>query len=177
MRKFVLAISVLALSATTALAQQQSDMPPYTPDPGPRQGDWEAFIGGSGGSRDKFDSNVFGVTGSIGYYALQWLPISLRQGYDAAFGDDVDDQHRLSTSIGVDLQAPLGRFQPFIGGFVGGQYGWDTNSSGFAGPEAGIKYYVNESTFLSGLFQYQFLFDESWDDGNALYTIGFGFNF
>jgi hypothetical protein len=161
----------------TQVSGPQGDVPPYTPEVGPRQGDWEAFIGGSGTSIDKFDRNAIGVNGSIGYYALKWLPVSLRQSFLAAFGSQVNDNFQYSTTGAVDLQAPLGRFQPFIGGFGG--YGYGANYSWLTGPEAGIKFYVNESTFILGIFQYGLIADKNfeWDDGIAVYSVGAGFNF
>jgi hypothetical protein len=164
-------------SAAPSYGKAQSDIPPYTPEVGPRQGDWETFVGGSGTSTSKFKDNTAGAVGSIGYYALKWLPISLRQSFAATFGDKVNNRFSYSTTGAIDLQAPLGRFQPFIGGFGGYSYGHQ--SSWLGGGEAGIKYFVNESTFLEGLFQYGWLSDKNmdWDNGVGFYTIGAGFNF
>ena len=166
-----------ATAPTYQPTSSQSNVPPYTAEVGPRKGDWEAFIGGSGASTNEFDNNALGVNGSIGYYVLKWLPLSLRQSFAANFGGDVNDNFQYSTTGAIDLQAPLGRFQPFIGGFGG--YGYGSNYSWVTGPEAGIKYYVNESTFLQGLFQYGLIADKNfeWNDGVAVYSIGFGFNF
>ena len=158
-------------------AAPQRDVPPYTAEVGPRQGDWEGFIGGTGTSNGEFNDNALGVTGSIGYYVLKWLPLSLRQSFAANFGGDVNDNFQYSTTGAIDLQAPLGRFQPFIGGFGG--YGYGANYSWLTGPEAGIKFYVNESTFILGIFQYGLIADKNfeWDDGVAVYSIGMGINF
>ena len=95
MKKVLLGVSMLALSASAAFAQGQSqgDIPPYTAEIGPRQGDWEAFVGGTGTSNGEFNDNAMGVTGSIGYYALKWLPVSLRQSYVSRFGSRVNDRH------------------------------------------------------------------------------------
>lgn len=179
MRKVLLGASLLVLSATAAFAQGQSqgDVPPYTAEIGPRQGDWEGFVGGTGTSNGEFNDNALGVTGSIGYYVLKWLPVGINQSYVTRFGSRVEDNHDFSTTASVDFQAPLGRWQPFIGGFAGYSYG-DQNS-GLAGPEGGIKVYVNESTFIKGLMQYGWLFDKTfdWDNARAVYTIGMGFNF
>jgi hypothetical protein len=162
---------------STQATSPQRDVPPYTAEVGPRQGDWEAFIGGSGISSEKFDRNAIGATGSIGYYVLKWLPLSLRQSFLADFGKHVNDNFQYATTGAIDFQAPLGRFQPFIGGFGG--YGYGANYSWLTGPEAGIKFYVNESTFLQGLFQYGLIADKDFevDDGIATYSIGIGFNF
>ena len=179
MKKVLLGISLLALSTSAAFAQSQSqgDIPPYTAEIGPRQGDWEAFVGGVGSSNGEFNDNTLGVTGSIGYYALKWLPVSVRQSYVTQLGSRVNDQHRFATTVGADFQAPLGRWQPFLGGVLGYEYG-DSNS-GLAGPEGGLKYYVNESTFIEGRMRYGWLFDKTfdWDNARAVYTIGAGWNF
>ncbi len=221
MKKVILGVSLLALSASTALAQGQTtgpttmpppsrtgttttqpapaspptaaptrekygqtsasypqrDVPPYTAEVGPRQGDWEGFLGGTGSSNGEFNDNTMGVTGSVGYYVLKWLPVRLNQSYITTWGSRVNDQHRFTTTAAADFQAPLGRFQPFLGGFGG--YAWGDQNSGLAGPEGGIKFYVNESTFIQGLMQYGFLFDKTfdWDNGRAVYTIGLGWNF
>lgn len=161
----------------TSASHPQRDVPPYTAEIGPRKGDWEGFIGGSGTSNGEFNDNQIGVFGSIGYYVLEFMPVSLRQSYLTTFGSRVNDQHRFATTGAVDFQAPLGRFQPFLGGFAG--YGYGDQNSALAGPEGGIKFYVNESTFIQGLMQYGFLFDKTfdWDNGRAVYTIGVGWNF
>ena len=164
-------------TSTQTTSGPQSNVPPYTAEVGPRKGDWEAFIGGSGTSAEKFDSNAIGVDGSIGYYVLKFLPVSLRQSFLADFGKHVNDNFQYSTTGAIDLQAPLGRFQPFIGGFGG--YGYGANYSWLTGPEAGIKFYVNESTFVQGLFQYGLIADKNFevDNGVAVYSTGIGFNF
>ncbi len=162
---------------STQATSPQRDVPPYTAEVGPRQGDWEAFIGGSGTSSNKFDNNTLGATGSIGYYVLKFLPVRLQQQFAADFGKHVNDRFQYATTGAIDLQAPLGRFQPFVGGFGG--YGYGFRHSWLVGPEGGIKFYVNESTFLQGLFQYGLVADKDYDvkDGRATYSIGIGFNF
>jgi hypothetical protein len=162
----------------TAASRAQRDVPPYTAEVGPRQGDWEGFIGGSGSSSSgEFNDNNLGVSASIGYYVFNWMPVSLRQAVATRFGSAVEDEWDFATTGAIDFQAPLGRFQPFIGVFGGYSYG-DQNSA-LAGPEGGIKFYVNESTFIQGLMQYGWLLDKSFesDEGRAVYTIGMGFNF
>jgi hypothetical protein len=166
-----------AAAPKTAVSGPQRDVPPYTAEVGPRRGDWEGFIGGSGTSNGEFNDNAMGVTGSIGYYVLSWMPVSLRQSYVARFGSKVNDRHDFATTGAIDFQGPFGRFQPFLGGFGGYSYGHQ--SSPILGPEGGIKFYVNESTFIQGLMQYGWLTDKTleWDNGRAVYTIGLGWNF
>ena len=50
-----------------------------------------------------------------------------------------------------------------------------------AGPEGGVKYFVNNTTFIFGSVQYQFFFEDdddaedSFDDGQWVYALGIGF--
>lgn len=175
MRRLLMGVSLVALTGSWALAD--STMPPYTAEWGPRKGDWEATLGGSGGSTDKWDRNVFGLSGAVQYYALKWLPVGVRQSITSDFGDKVEDSFSGASRVAIDFQAPLGRFQPFIGVLGGYQYGDGVEDDWIYGPEAGIKFFVNESTFLYGEGEYQLVGKNDWDEGNALYSFGFGLNF
>ncbi|MGH8593887.1 MAG: hypothetical protein ACREV3_08530, partial [Gammaproteobacteria bacterium] len=66
MKSLLFAFPVFALS--TAAMAESAGMPPYTLDPGPHAGTWEATLTGTGQSDTEFDSPNFGVTGSIGHY-------------------------------------------------------------------------------------------------------------
>lgn len=52
-----------------------------------------------------------------------------------------------------------------------------------AGPEAGIKYFVNDTTFINLGVEYEFVFedadkaDDAFDDGRFVYLLGIGFRF
>lgn len=192
MRQLTYALPILALASAPALAQDATDygttaapeatasegvqIPPYDPVRGPRAGSWEATLSGSGASLDQFDGNSFGVGASLGYYITPWLPVGVRQNVVKVFGDNVSDNWAGFTSAFIDFQAPLGAFQPFLGLLVGAQYG-DVDNKLIYGPEGGVKYWVNESTFLFGLFEWQAQQGEAFDNGNATYSIGFGLNF
>ena len=64
---------------------------------------------------------------------------------------------------------------------LGVLYGDNVKEQFIAGPEAGIKHFLNESTFLYLNAEYQFLFKDahqannSLDDGRFVYAIGMGF--
>jgi hypothetical protein len=51
-------------------------------------------------------------------------------------------------------QLDLGKWQPYAGMNVGAFYGASVNDDASFGPEVGIKYYVNETTFLYGNMAY-----------------------
>lgn len=175
MRRLLMGVSLAVLTGSWALAD--STMPPYTAEWGPRKGDWEATLGGSGGSTNEFNRNVFSIDGGISYYALKWLTLGLRQSFATDFGDDVEDQFAYATRAAIDFQAPLGRFQPYLGFSGGYQYGDGAKDDYIYGPEAGIKFFVNESTFLYAGGAYFLVGSQDWQDGNALYQFGFGVDF
>lgn len=192
MKQLAYALPIAALACSPALAQQYPDdrtgadtsvasgiqIPPYEPTRGPRAGSWEATLAGSGVSTDEFDNNNFGITGSLGYYVTSFMPVGVRQTANLNFGEGVvgDDFIGITRAF-VDFQAPLGAFQPYIGGFVGAQYGQGIDDDLIFGPEAGIKYWVNESTFMFGHGEWQVVEGEAFDNGNVVYAFGFGLNF
>jgi hypothetical protein len=192
MKQVAYALPIVALAWSPALAQQDPEyrtttdtsaaggiqIPPYEPERGPRAGSWEAALAGSGTSSDEFDNNNFGITGSLGYYVTSWMPVGVRQTANLSFGDDVvGDDYIGITRAFVDFQAPLGAFQPYIGGIIGAQYGKGIDDKPIYGPEAGLKYWVNESTFLFAQGEWQVVHGEAFKNANAVYAFGFGLNF
>jgi hypothetical protein len=45
------------------------------------------------------------------------------------------------------------------------------------GPEAGVKYFINQTTFVSLLVQYQFSFRDAFNEGMFIYGLGLGVRF
>ena len=192
MKQLAYALPIAALTCAPALAQQAPEyrttttpdattqegvqIPPYEPERGPRAGSWEATFGGIGASLDQFDNNRVGAGASLGYYITPWLPVGVRQSVFWEWGSDLTDSSAGISRAFIDFQAPLGAFQPFIGGIIGAQYGKNVDEKLIYGPEGGIKYWLNESTFMYGLFEWHAQEGEAFDNGNAVYTIGFGLN-
>lgn len=174
MRKILMALPLAALS-TFAFAQSGDDAP-YTADPGPRAGTREATLTGSGLSDDDFDNSDFGVTGSYGYYFSKNFVMTFKQGLQLSSENDstiVDGRSVLQAAYQWDFD----RWQPYLGMNVGGIYGAGVNDEAIFGPEAGIKYFVNESTFLFGNIAYEMPVDECCKDGIVPYSVGVGFDF
>lgn len=171
-----LPLALLTASLCFSATAEQNLSSPYTSDPGPRAGDWEATLTGSGRSDDEFDSNNLGVSGSIGYFATKnWL-FSLKQSLTTT---DIGNSNLISgrSVFQAAYQFDLGRLQPYIGMNVGAYYGAGIEDDAAIGPELGIKYYVNESTFLYGNMAYEVPIDDCCKDGFVPYAIGVGFNF
>lgn len=174
MMKLFFALSGLALS-TVAMAQS-TGMPPYTPDPGPVAGNWETTLSGAGLSDDEFDNTAFAFAGSIGYYLTKNIPLTFRQ--TVTYGE-VDNSGRVNgrSVFQAAYQWDLARWQPYLGLNLGGIYGPSFVDDGLWGPEGGLKYFVNESTFIFGSVSYEMLISECCKDGIIPYSLGIGFDF
>jgi len=174
MTKLPIALSLLALSSVAAA--EPDTAAPYTPDPGPHKGNWEATLTGTGLSSDDFDSSNFGMTASLGYYMSENVIFTLKQGVQL---DDNDDATLAAgrTILQAAYQWDRGKWQPYIGMNVGGVYGGAVDNEAVAGPEIGLKYFVNESTFVFGNIGYEVPVDECCGDGVVPYSVGIGFDF
>ena len=160
---WVSVVAVLALLPTVANAQFQ-------------QGDWELTLSGSGLSSDDFESTSLAANGSIGYFFTDQLEGAIRQNVTYVNVEDDGDDFAGSTAVGVDFHFDLDRWQPFVGAFIGYRYGDAVEDDWFATPEGGLKYFVNNTTFIFGSVGYQFGFDSDDDlDDLWVYALGIGF--
>jgi hypothetical protein len=170
LRKGIL-IAALCLLPATAQAQDVENP-------------WELTLGGGGVNSEDFDGFAFRVDASLGYYFNETWEVSIRQNlvYEDFTGSSLDG----ATRVALDVHFPLGdrsQWVPFVGAQIGYVYGDGSNDTFMAGPEAGVKYYVNSTTFVYGMVEYQFFFDsgdeadDAADDGQFLYTLGIGFRF
>jgi hypothetical protein len=150
---------------------------------GPEAGEWELTLGGSGVNDKDFRAGAFALNGSIGYYITRPLEISVRQGLTFADSEVTDSVWNGSTRLALDYHFDLGRFRPFIGVNGGGIYGDSVEESFIAGLGAGVKHYVLEKTFIFAAMEYNWIFeeaegvDDSFEDGQFVYSLGIGFNF
>ena len=166
LRKLMVVAALALLPAAAAQAQFQA-------------GDWALTLSGQGSHGPDLDGTAFGVNADIGYFFTKELEVSLRQtiGYsDLVQGTAWNG----STRLAVDYNWDMGRWVPYIGANIGYVYG-DVNDTWIAGPEAGVKFFVNSTTFIQLGVEYQFFFDqgddasEAFSDGQFLYSLGIGF--
>lgn len=177
--KTTLGICLLAALPMAASAQSA--------DFGPRKGDQEFSISGTGSSDRSFNSASFGATGDLGWYLQDHLVAGVRQSinYASIEGANIkDDFWNGSTRGYVNYQFLTDRTRPFVGASLGGIYGDGVKNSAFAGVETGLKHYVQAKTYFLARIEYQFLFSsvrdasEAFkDDGAWAYTVGLGYNF
>jgi hypothetical protein len=144
--------------------------------------DWELTLAGSARNDADFSQASIGKSGSLGYFATHNLEFSLRDTITYTDeGRSTLTDVRVATA--VDWHFPLGqshRFIPFIGATLGYQFGNGVLDTWYAGPEAGIKYFLNNDTFLFARAEYDIFFDTTGDsssDSQFVYQFGLGFRF
>jgi hypothetical protein len=169
-------LGLLLLPAAAVRADHHEDFP------GLDAGTWELTLSGSGASNRDFDAGNAGLQASLGVFVLDQLEISGRQNVAYSDNDNFGGTNvSASSSLALDYHFDLDRFQPFVGAAIGYLYGKNTNDTGVFGPEAGVKFFVKDDTFIYGLIQYQFFFhngdefDDNFDDGSFVYGVGIGF--
>jgi hypothetical protein len=176
MKRVLLAAALLAVTSVVAQAQEFTG--------GARHGSKEITLSGTGTNNNDFDAGSFGVTGSYGYFFTDGLELSLRQTVSWAGANNSDDSWSGATRIAADYHfLPQSRWRPFVGVNVGYIYGDSVNNTATIGPELGLKYFVNDTTFIIAQTEYQVFIDsgddvsEAFDDGAFQHTIGLGFIF
>lgn len=140
-------------------------------------GDRAATISGSGINSKDFDNGALGVSGSIDWFVIDNLAVGVRQDVNWVQNEDEDDTFAGATRLAADYHLDFGRLQPFVGGSIGYVYGDAINESWVAGPEGGLKFFVNNTTYLFGQTAYQFDLDDGFDEGTWIHNIGVGFKF
>ena len=162
LRKLVL-VALFAMFLVPATAQAQFD-----------EGDWDIQIAGSGSSTDDFDNTALSVGLQAGYLFNDNLEAGVRQTVSFADSDDAGSDFAGSTTGFLDYHFDMDEWQPFVGAFIGYAYGDGVEDDGVWGPEVGVKYFVNATTFVSGVVQYVIPFDSDGDEFFN-YQISLGF--
>jgi hypothetical protein len=164
LRKFYL-VPVLAMLALPALAQAQFEA-----------GNWELKLSGQGTNDQDFDGGSVGFSGSLGYFLSKEMEVGVRQGL--SWSDAVGGSGSVwsgDTRIFLDYHFDMDRWQPYVGVFGGYIYGDVAEESWIGGPEVGVKYFVNSTTFIELNAAYAFNLEEGLDEGGFFYGLGVGF--
>lgn len=151
---------------------------------GPRAGDVDFMIGGSGTSNKDFDDSLGGINFSVGQYLRSTQQIVLRQTINYSNPSDQGRSWNGASRIAFD-QYFLDRtpWRPFAGASLGGVYGDNVRDTWAAGLEAGLKYYVRPRVFIELIAEYAWYFrhsnkiDNSFDTGQWNWALGTGFTF
>jgi len=154
-------VPVLALLALPALSQAQFEA-----------GNWSLELSGQGSNDKDFRTGNAAVQFNLGYFVTKELEVGVRQGL--VWGDG-GSAWSGSTAAAADFHFDLDRWQPYVGAFIGYSYGSDTEDAWTAGPEVGVKYFVNSTTFIDANAAYAFDLNNGLDSGSFVYTLGLGF--
>jgi len=157
-----------------------------------KRGDLEFTLGGGGSSDEEFEGTVANIQAGLGCFMTQNLEGTYRQeisftnkSESESDGDNQSGRDRWngSTRLSFDYHFDLGAWYPYLGGNIGYVYGDTVKEQFIAGPEAGVKFFVNDTTFINAGIEYQFLFKDSkeandnFDKGRFIYILGIGFKF
>ena len=143
-----------------------------------KQGDWELTLNGGAVHGPDLNGVSASIGGSLGYFLSDQFEISLRE--TATYTDFGPGSNWTGdTRAAIDFHFDMGRLQPFIGANIGKLCG-ELNDTWEGAPEAGLKWFLNGTTFVELLVEYQFFFDKDKTFGNALsdgqfiYALGLG---
>lgn len=161
MWRYAMVLSVLALMLVPSAAQAQF-----------KDGDWELTLSGNGSNDQDFRTGAASVQGTVGYFFSKELELGFRQGLVWADGGSAWNG---DSRVAVDYHIALNdRWVPFLGANIGYQYGDGIDDAWIAGPEAGVKFFLNSTTFVQVIAAYEFNLSNGIDDGAFFYGLGIG---
>ena len=149
LRKLYL-VPVLALFLLPAIAKAQFE-----------EGNWTLQLAGQGSNDKDFESGQVAVQFDLGYFLTKEINVGVREALD---WNDGGSSWGTFTTLYVDYHFDMDRWQPFVGAFIGYAYGDGVDDDGNYGPEGGVKYFVNSTTFIAATVQYVLPFDSDNDE-------------
>jgi len=157
-------------------------LPATTLAQGFAQGDKELLLNGTGNSDKDLDTSTFSIEGSFGYFFTSHIEGGIRQSLGFSNVEHGSSSWSAATRGAVDYHFDLGRFWPFVGANLGYVYGDAVKDSWEVGIEGGLKYFVNNTTFIVGMLEYEWFLNNNdsnneIDDGQFVYIVGIGFKF
>lgn len=166
-------VTAVVMFATSSVAMAQF-----------HQGDKEFTLSGAGSNDRKYQAGSVSANASIGYFVTDGFELAVRQAVSYAdAGKNQDSIWTGSTRVAADYNFNTGRFVPFLGANLGYVYGEGVTDTFEAAPEGGLKFFVNDTTFIYAQVEYQFFFrnaggaDDAFKDGQFVYGLGIGFRF
>lgn len=143
-----------------------------------KSGDWDLAGSASAAHGPDFNGLTANADVSLGYLLSDQLELGVRQGIGYTDIAVPGSAWTGSTDVFVDLNFNLGdrgEFVPFVGGNIGYVYGDGINDTWAYGPEAGLKYFLNSTTYVGLMVQYQVFCDTGdFSDGQFVYTVALG---
>ena len=167
------ALFCIGMLLITSVACSAQDISAFT------KGDRTFTLGGGGNSDKEIDNTMLSFNLGLSEFITNETALAVRQEFN--FADVGNDQaFNGSTRFAVDYYFKAGNCRPYVGANIGYLYGDNVKEQFIAGPEVGIKHFLNASTFIYVNAEYQFLFEDTgqannnMDDGRFVYSIGMG---
>jgi hypothetical protein len=143
-----------------------------------KQGDWVLTLAGTGDSNKDFNRGAFELGGSVGYFVTQNIELAVHQDLGYAEHPSVFTG---VTQLSADWVFDLGRWAPYLGVNGGLAYGTHAQGESEVGPEAGVRYFINSTTFVFGQIEWDFHNDNhgsgaasGFQFSTIVYTVGLG---
>jgi hypothetical protein len=148
------------------------------------RGNWELTLAATGTANNDFNESAVGASAGLGYFVFDNLELSVRQ-LIANVNTNDGNAFNAGSTLALDLHFPIGhekRIVPFIGGNAAYYYGDTIQDSFEYGPEGGVKYFVNSTTFVFLRAEYQIYEhgvggSSNSEDQQYVFTLGIGFQF
>jgi hypothetical protein len=143
-------------------------------------GDWELTLGGTAANSADFNGVTANISGSLGYFLSKEFEVGGRQslGFSDLSGSG-GSAWIGSTRVFADYHFDFNRWQPYIGAHGGYVYGEGVSDSWEIGPEGGVKFFVNSTTFINASIEYQWFVNagnnNDFDNGQFVYGLNIGF--
>jgi hypothetical protein len=138
-----------------------------------KQKDWDLTLSGSGTNDRDFRTFTASATAGIGWFWTDQFEIGARPSVNISDGGS---DYLWNIAAFGDWHFDLGNgWLPFVGANIGYQFGGGEVEDGWsAGPEGGIKYFVNATTYVYGSVTYEFNLNDGIDSGAWVYGLGLG---
>ena len=151
----------------------------------PKEGDKELQLAGGFFREIGSGASNLNVDGSLGYFFTPQWEAGVRQTFNYDEVSGASDEWYATTVPFLDFHLaswgnPDQPVVPFVGAFAGAVYN-DDDITGTLGPDAGVKLYVSDSTFVAAKYRYEWFFedfDEVDDTLNShhVVSLGLGYN-
>lgn len=127
------------------------------------------------------DTGALNLDASYGYYLSPDWQVGFRQGLNINFIDDARDVWTATSAPFLNVHFPLSdNVVPFFGGFLGLVWN-DRDVTGTLGPNTGIKFFLNDQTYFTTKYRYEWFFDSvrsaapNRSQANHIVNFGIGF--
>jgi hypothetical protein len=155
------------------------------------EGDKELTLNVSFFHQQDSDAGTLSGDGSFGYMLSDQWEVGFRQAITSTFVDNGSDTWVATTSPFFRFNFNSGEDQPivpYVGAFTGVVWN-DEDVTGTVGPEAGVRFFVTDSAFVSTQYRYEWFFsdldlddlgddleqiNDNKSDGNHVATVGVG---